>query len=316
MIAALLVECAQDAPVSLDSAVGPGRSWRLAASAQLKAYLAEQDVRVIVPFAHGAPPISSRARLFEHVSTKVGQSFIVENRPGGAAPWGDVPSPSRARRPTVLVHSNALVTAPRSSYALRSVQDFAGITPARQRPMVLVISTDKKFTTLKDLVAAAKAKPASASYFTHAAPRAYSATPAAPDEWQRFRAMEPHRGSRASWFACRGRAHAQALTEKSLAGPVCGGNSNFCPIPRPRRLAVCVQRERQVCWRAGTVLLDMHSARPTLATAGACRPRSRGTASPPLFPPRFRFLIFWIGMNGWPKKTNCPARLVARIHPG
>ena len=44
------------------------------------------------------------------------------------------------------------------------VQDFAGITPLGNVPLVLVISPDKKITTLKDLVAAAKAKPGSLNY--------------------------------------------------------------------------------------------------------------------------------------------------------
>ena len=59
---------------------------------------------------------------------------------------------------TVLVHSNALVTAPAiQAMPYDPVQDFAGITPLGNVPLVLVISPDKKITTLKDLVAAAKA---------------------------------------------------------------------------------------------------------------------------------------------------------------
>src|SRR5207249_6839353 len=44
------------------------------------------------------------------------------------------------------------------------VQDFAGITPLGNVPLVLVISPDKNITTLKDLVAAAKAKPGTLNY--------------------------------------------------------------------------------------------------------------------------------------------------------
>ena len=44
------------------------------------------------------------------------------------------------------------------------VQDFSGITPLGNVPLVLVISPDKNIKTLKDLVAAAKAKPGSINY--------------------------------------------------------------------------------------------------------------------------------------------------------
>ncbi len=44
------------------------------------------------------------------------------------------------------------------------MQDFAGITPLGNVPLVLVISPDKNIKTLKELVAAAKAKPGSINY--------------------------------------------------------------------------------------------------------------------------------------------------------
>ena len=44
------------------------------------------------------------------------------------------------------------------------VQDFAGITPLGNVPLVLVISPEKNIKTLKELVAAAKAKPGSINY--------------------------------------------------------------------------------------------------------------------------------------------------------
>jgi tripartite-type tricarboxylate transporter receptor subunit TctC len=44
------------------------------------------------------------------------------------------------------------------------VQDFSGITPLGNLPLVLVISPDKNIKTLKELVTAAKAKPGSLNY--------------------------------------------------------------------------------------------------------------------------------------------------------
>src|SRR5262249_51103091 len=66
---------------------------------------------------------------------------------------------------TILVHSNALVTAPAIQHMpYDPVQDFAGVTTLGNVPLVLVISPDKNIKTVKELVAAAKAKPGSINY--------------------------------------------------------------------------------------------------------------------------------------------------------
>ena len=64
------------------------------------------------------------------------------------------------------MHSNALVTTPaiQANSPYDPVQDFAGITPLGNVPLVLVISPDKNIKTLKALVDAAKAKPGSLNY--------------------------------------------------------------------------------------------------------------------------------------------------------
>jgi len=125
-----------------------------------------KTVKIIVPFSPGsATDLLSRA-VFEHVSAKVGQTFIVENRPGGGGGIGvNAVAKAEPDGHTILVHSNALVTAPAvQSMPYDPVQDFAGITPLGNVPLVLVISPDKNIKTLKEFVAAAKAKPGSMNY--------------------------------------------------------------------------------------------------------------------------------------------------------
>ncbi len=123
-------------------------------------------VQIIVPFSAGSATDLLPRTIFEHVSAKVGQPITIENRPGGGGAIG-VGSVAKAEPDghTILVHSNALVTAPaiqRMPYD--PVQDFAGITPLGNVPLVLVISPEKNIKTLKELVAAAKAKPGSINY--------------------------------------------------------------------------------------------------------------------------------------------------------
>ena len=156
------------AVVAMISAVGAILALAAAAQAQTQTPAAwpTKTVRVIVPFAPGSATDLLPRALFEHVSNNVGQTFIIENRPGGGGAMG-VSAVAKADPDghTVLVHSNALVTAPAiQAMPYDPVQDFAGITPLGNVPLVLVISPDKKITTLKDLVAAAKAKPGSLNY--------------------------------------------------------------------------------------------------------------------------------------------------------
>ncbi|MCC6779641.1 MAG: tripartite tricarboxylate transporter substrate binding protein [Hyphomicrobiales bacterium] len=115
-------------------------------------------VQIVVPFAPGSATDLVPRTVFEQVSAKVGQPFVIENKPGGGGAVG-VSSVAKADPDgyTVLVHSNAFVTAPAiQPMPYDPVQDFAGITTLATLPMVLVISPEKKIKTLKEFVAAAK----------------------------------------------------------------------------------------------------------------------------------------------------------------
>jgi len=126
-----------------------------------------KQVRVIVPYSPGSATDLVPRAIFEAVSSAVGQPFIIENRPGGGT---TVATSAVAKADpdghTILVHSNALVTVPaiQANVPYDPVRDFSGITPLGNVPLVLVISPEKKITTLKELVAAAKAKPGSMNY--------------------------------------------------------------------------------------------------------------------------------------------------------
>jgi tripartite-type tricarboxylate transporter receptor subunit TctC len=126
-----------------------------------------KTVRVIVPFSAGSATDIVPRTVFDHVSAKVGQTILVENRTGGGTTVGtSAVAKSDPDGHTILVHSNALVTTPaiQANSPYDPVQDFSGITPLGNVPLVLVISPDKNIRKLQDLVAAAKAKPGSINY--------------------------------------------------------------------------------------------------------------------------------------------------------
>ena len=66
----------------------------------------------------------------------------------------------------MLAHSNALTVAPAiySNLPYDTVNDFAAIIPFGSLPAVLIMSPEKGFKTIQEMVAAAKAKPGSFNY--------------------------------------------------------------------------------------------------------------------------------------------------------
>jgi tripartite-type tricarboxylate transporter receptor subunit TctC len=126
-----------------------------------------KPVRIIVPFAAGSATDLVPRAIFEQVQSQVGQTFIVENRPGGGTTTGtSAVAKSDPDGHTVLVHSNGFVTTPaiQSNVPYDPIKDFSAITPLASVPMVLVISPDKGIKTLKELVAYAKAKSGALNY--------------------------------------------------------------------------------------------------------------------------------------------------------
>src|SRR3954462_2922040 len=126
-----------------------------------------KSVRVVVPYAAGSATDLVPRTVFEQVGHQVGQSFIVENRPGGGSTIGS--AQVKAAEPdghTILVHSNAIVTVPaiQLNVPYDPVKDFSGLTPLGNVPLVLVIAPSKGIKSVKELVEKAKANPGQINY--------------------------------------------------------------------------------------------------------------------------------------------------------
>jgi tripartite-type tricarboxylate transporter receptor subunit TctC len=67
---------------------------------------------------------------------------------------------------TVLIHSSSHTVNPAiyDKLPFDTLRDFSGVTPLATLPQVLVVSPEKNWRTLKDLIAAAKAKPGGLNY--------------------------------------------------------------------------------------------------------------------------------------------------------
>lgn len=127
-----------------------------------------KPVRVIVPVTAGSAIDIVARTISERLSAQLNQPFVVENRTGAGGTIGAAAvAKSDADGYTVLVHSTAVSIFPATfaNLPFDTARDFAAVTPIVNVPLVLVVSPSRH-RSLKELVAAAKAKPGSMNYAT------------------------------------------------------------------------------------------------------------------------------------------------------
>lgn len=121
-----------------------------------------KPLKAIVPVAAGSLVDIVPRIVFEQLSAQLGQSIVVENRPGAGATIGaGLVARAEADGYTILVNSSAHAIAP-SLYANLNydpARDFAAVVPLGITPFVLVVPPSSGFKTARDFVAAANARP-------------------------------------------------------------------------------------------------------------------------------------------------------------
>ncbi len=126
-----------------------------------------KPLRIVVPFAPGGSADVFGRAVAQHLQGVLGQSVIVDNRPGGGSVIGtDSVAKSAPDGYTLLLMSNAHTVneslIPNKPFLL--TRDFAPIAPISYSDLVLVTRPGLPFNTLGDLIKAAKAKPGGMSY--------------------------------------------------------------------------------------------------------------------------------------------------------
>ena len=126
-----------------------------------------KPVRIIVPFATGGPADVYARALSQRLTESLGQAVIVDNRPGGGAVVGtDAAAKAPADGYTLLMMSNAQTVnetlIPNKPYAL--LRDFAPVAPVNYSDLVLVAHPSVAASNVRELIAAAKAKPKAITY--------------------------------------------------------------------------------------------------------------------------------------------------------
>jgi len=126
-----------------------------------------RPVRIIVPFAPGGSADVFGRAVAQRLSEAMGQSFVVENRPGAGSVIGtDAVAKSAPDGYTLLVMSNTH-TVNESLLASKPYQlmrDFTPVAPLNYSDLVLVARAALPAATIADVVRAAKAKPDGMTY--------------------------------------------------------------------------------------------------------------------------------------------------------
>ncbi len=126
-----------------------------------------QPVRIIVPFAPGGPADIYARVIANKLQEALGQTFVVDNRPGAGSIIGtDAVAKSAPDGYTLLLMSNTHTVneslIPTKPFQL--MRDFAPIAPINYSDLVLVARPGLPYKTLGELIQAAKARPGAMSY--------------------------------------------------------------------------------------------------------------------------------------------------------
>jgi tripartite-type tricarboxylate transporter receptor subunit TctC len=133
------------------------------AAAQAQAWPAK-PIRIIVPFTPGSGTAIIARTVTERLSPQIAQPIVVENRPGAGGTIGAaVVARSEPDGYTLFVHSSSYTVTPSTYKDLPydTLRDLTGVIPLALLPNVLVMAPSKGIRSVKELVAAAKARPGS-----------------------------------------------------------------------------------------------------------------------------------------------------------
>lgn len=126
-----------------------------------------RPVKIVVPFATGGPADNYARFIAQRLQESMGQTFVVDNKPGAGSVIGtDVAAKAAPDGYTLLLMSNTHTVnetlIPNKPFAL--MKDFVGVAPINYSDLVLVVNPSKGLNSLADVIRVAKAQPGKLNY--------------------------------------------------------------------------------------------------------------------------------------------------------
>lgn len=163
---ALLPNLRLNSPAALLAAVLTPLAALAPSAAHAQAW-PERPVRMVIPFPPGGTLDKVGRMLAERLQQQFGQTFVVENRPGGnGVIGGDAVAKANPDGHTLLFNASTFVTAPMTmkSVPYQVQRDFVPVSLVAQAPLSIALSHKLGARTLAELVAAAKARPGALNF--------------------------------------------------------------------------------------------------------------------------------------------------------
>jgi tripartite-type tricarboxylate transporter receptor subunit TctC len=126
-----------------------------------------RPVRVIIPFPPGGTLDTVGRLLAQKLAEQLGQSFVVENRPGGNGTIGaDAVAKAQPDGYTLLFNASTFISAPMTmkSVPYGVTRDFTPVALVAKAPLSVAINKNLPVTDIKSLIAHAKANPGKLSF--------------------------------------------------------------------------------------------------------------------------------------------------------
>jgi tripartite-type tricarboxylate transporter receptor subunit TctC len=150
------------------AALAAATSALFGGAAQAQGYPAK-PVKIVVPYAPGGPNDIVARLLAEKLTASTGQTFLVENKPGGGSNIG---AEAVAKSPpdgyTLLVaatsHSINMTLFPKENLKYDLLKDFSPVSLLMTGPLVLVTNPALPAKNVKEFVALAKARSGKMSF--------------------------------------------------------------------------------------------------------------------------------------------------------
>ncbi|WP_249137392.1 Bug family tripartite tricarboxylate transporter substrate binding protein [Bradyrhizobium tropiciagri] len=124
-------------------------------------------IKAYIPYGAGSATDVVPRTVFEPLSRELGQPIVVENRVGGGGTIG-VAAVARSEPDgySILANSSAHTIAPAmfGNLPYDAAKDLSGVLMIGSSPNVLIVSSLRPWTSVDELIVAAKAKPGSISF--------------------------------------------------------------------------------------------------------------------------------------------------------